>query len=156
MAFAPPALSFLGGDDDDDEDLPPLPPSASNSDKSLQESFMLSQSGTFKTEDFKLNKAGLVMQDISEEAGGGSTGSPTVHSALEIKSIDELETLGELGRGASGVVYRARHTPTGAIVAVKQVPILEKPKRDQIVSELRIMRQHVACPWLVPVSTIMK
>jgi len=31
---------------------------------------------------------------------------------------------------------------------VKQIQILEKAKRDQMVSELRIMRKH-KCPWLV-------
>ena len=150
---APPMLLNIGGSDDEGDGLPQLQPSAS--DRSLQESFMLSQSGTFKTEDFKLNKTGLVMQDISAEGGGspdrgaGSGGSPSGANGLEVKDISELETLGELGRGASGVVYKARHTPSGTIVAVKQVPILEKPKRDQIVSELRIMRQH-QCPWLVP------
>lgn len=152
---APPMLSFLDGSDDEADGLSNLPASAQGSDRSLQESFMLSQSGTFKTEDFKLNKTGLVMQDISAEGGSpdrgaGSGTSPGSMHGLDVKDLAELETLGELGRGASGVVYKARHTPSGTIVAVKQVPILEKPKRDQIVSELRIMRQHLACPWLVP------
>ena len=62
--------------------------------------------------------------------------------------MDELEMLEELGSGASGTVFRARHKPTGTIVAVKQVKILEKSKRDQVVAELRIMRKHRS-PWLV-------
>jgi len=54
----------------------------------------------------------------------------------------------EIGTGASSVVRRAVHNPSGQLVAVKQIQILEKAKRDQMVSELRIMRKH-KCPWLV-------
>ena len=33
--------------------------------------------------------------------------------------------------------------------AVKQVNILDKPRRDQVVAELRIMMTHTQSPWLV-------
>ena len=62
--------------------------------------------------------------------------------------MDELETLTELGKGASGTVFKVKHKQSGEIVAVKQVTILEKGKREQIVSEMKIMRRH-QCPWLV-------
>lgn len=32
---------------------------------------------------------------------------------------DDLETLEELGRGTSGIVYKTKHIPTGKILAVK-------------------------------------
>ena len=108
---------------------------------------MLSQSGTFKMQDFKLNAQGLAFVDIgdAESEKRPAAASP---GSVEVTSMAELETLEELGSGASGVVFKMKHKPTGEIVAVKQVTILEKPKREQVVSELKIMRKH-QCPWLV-------
>ena len=71
--------------------------------------------------------------------------------ALPIGSLSELEMLEELGSGASGTVYKARHVGSSSLVAVKCVTILEKAKRDQVVAELRIMRQHtrgLGARWL--------
>merc|ERR1719246_374635 len=62
--------------------------------------------------------------------------------------VIDVQSLEDLGAGASGTVKKATHTPTGLFVAVKQIQILEKAKRDQMVVELRIMRTH-ECPWLV-------
>jgi hypothetical protein len=139
--------------DSDEDDVPPLPPtlttdlskSGLDEAKKMQESFMLSQSGTFKVDDFKINKTGLV-PDSERERPQSTAGS--AFGLLDVSKFDELETLAELGSGASGTVYKARHKPSGTIVAVKQVTILEKAKRDQVVAELRIMRKHLS-PWLV-------
>jgi len=146
----PPTLSLGGLSDDEEEDgLGTLPASLSGTGtdaaKKMQESFMLSQSGTFKVQDFNIKKTGLVPAGLSDAADcSGLDGLPGV----SINGIDDFETLNELGSGCSGTVFRARHKQSGAIYAVKQVTILEKPKRDQVVAELRIMRQH-QCPWLV-------
>ena len=59
----------------------------------------------------------------------------------------------DLGVGASGTVKKAKHKTTGMFVAVKQIQILEKAKRDQMVKELRIMRTH-ECPWLVSLCAL--
>lgn len=67
---------------------------------------------------------------------------------IDVRSLDELDFHEEIGAGATSVVRRALHVPSGLLVAVKQIKIFEKAKRDQLVSELRIMRTH-QCPWLV-------
>ena len=134
------------GDSDDENSVAPLPSlnrSSEDDAKKMQDSFMLSKSGTFKVEDFNINKGGLLAASASADAKEGSPGG-----GLEVNSIDELEVGDELGAGASGTVFRAKHKPTGTIVAVKCVTILEKAKRDQVVAELRIMRKN-ASPWLV-------
>ena len=105
-------------------------------------------SGTFKVQDFKLNTKGLTIVDEGSDSPGESAGVARAIGGIDIASMAEIETLNELGSGASGTVFRARHRTTGAIFAVKQVTVLEKPKREQVVSELRIMRKH-QCPWLV-------
>merc|ERR1740139_1792142 len=67
---------------------------------------------------------------------------------IDVQSLEELKMGDDLGAGASGTVKKATHMPSGHFVAVKQIQILEKAKRDQMVVELRIMRTH-ECPWLV-------
>jgi len=127
--MAPPGLA-LDSDGEDDHTAP-------------TESFMLSQSGTFKVEDFNISRSGLMPVGERKASPEGPA------ATIDVKSMNELDTLNELGSGASGTVYRARHKVTGEVFAVKQVTILDKPKRDQVVSELRIMMSHTHGPWLV-------
>mmetsp|Transcript_20093 Transcript_20093/g.33397 ORF Transcript_20093/g.33397 Transcript_20093/m.33397 type:complete len:367 (+) Transcript_20093:64-1164(+) len=122
-----------------------------------RDSFMLSQSGTFKLQDFAVNRHGISDGSPPHRGSAGSPGSssgpsPGSHAGnthrIDVRSLDELEMGEDLGAGASGTVRRAIHRPTGEAVAVKQIQILEKAKRNQMVKELRIMRSH-ECPWLV-------
>lgn len=104
---------------------------------------MLSQSGTFNLADFKLNKSGLTQKSVPTPQPAG-----TPQTVIDVQSLEELKMGEDLGVGASGTVKKATHTPSGQFVAVKQIQILEKAKRDQMVQELKIMRTH-ECPWLV-------
>ncbi|KAI9159487.1 Protein kinase [Blastocladiella emersonii ATCC 22665] len=54
----------------------------------------------------------------------------------------------KIGHGASATVYRARHRPTGAWVAVKRMHLPSQPRADQVVNELVVL-QSVAHPNLV-------
>ena len=128
----PPTLSGIGSDSEE-EDVP-----------GLDQSFMLSQSGSFNVADFKVNRGGLTAQSSSSPEK-----SQTSRTAASVQTMADLDTLCELGAGASGTVFKARHRTTGEIFAVKQVTILDKPKRDQVVSELRILMSHNGCPWIV-------
>lgn len=145
MAIALPPRLNLGTLSDDEDQVPPLSSggfsrSGESDARIMQESFALSQSGTFKVKDFGINKGGL-KSSMSDRAGGSGY--------LEVNSMDELEIECELAHGASATVFKAKHKPTGTTVAVKQVKILEKATRDQVVAELRIMRKHNLSPWLV-------
>ena len=151
-------LSFPGSDDEDD-DAPAKPPP--KEDLSKTGAFMLSQSGAFKVSDFQIRPEGGLMSTIDEaadisdhahpaELSASSTDLALQAHALEVTSLADLEMLNELGSGASGTVFKARHKSTGNIVAVKCVTILEKAKRDQVVSEIRLMRKHMlGAKWLV-------
>jgi serine/threonine protein kinase len=54
-------------------------------------------------------------------------------------SLDELALGAELGRGASGVVRRATHVPTGAEIALKCVRVDTHAAREALVNELRAL-----------------
>lgn len=64
-------------------------------------------------------------------------------------SLDELEPLGELGRGNYGTVTKVRHKPTGIIMAMKEIRLeLEEAKFLQIIMELEILHKCVS-PYIV-------
>ncbi len=86
----------------------------------------------------------------STGSGSGSGGSGSGVSAyrggtqrrLVVNSLHDIEALHAVGQGASGVVRRARHKPTGTIVALKVVPIdLSATKSQQVVTELKTLYQ---------------
>ncbi|TYZ58544.1 hypothetical protein PybrP1_009562 [[Pythium] brassicae (nom. inval.)] len=87
-------------------------------------------------------------------SGGGqrSAWHPRVRArfaANYLISLDELETLGLIGRGCSGHVVRARHQHTDALYAVKLVNnVHDKAKRDQMLTEIRTL-YSVESPFLV-------
>lgn len=66
-------------------------------------------------------------------------------------SIQDYETIDELGSGVYGIVYRARHRQTGQIVAVKRVQ-RSRLSSDKLVSNLRneiSIMQHIKHPNIV-------
>lgn len=99
-------------------------------------SFTLSQSGTFAKEDFVINKSGIAAVN----------GTP-VWTPPDIKLAD-LEMVEVLGKGASSVVRKAIHRPTGTPLAVKILNVFDKARRDQLVRELRTLYSSTF-PWLV-------
>lgn len=114
--------------------------------------FILSQSGAFKMEDFQIRPQGGLTGSCrdSPERRSHAISEEIDTPQLDVHSISDLEMLNELGSGASGNVFKARHRSTGTFVAVKCVTILEKSKRDQVISELRIMMSHSqGSRWLV-------
>mmetsp|Transcript_55288 Transcript_55288/g.131860 ORF Transcript_55288/g.131860 Transcript_55288/m.131860 type:complete len:349 (-) Transcript_55288:104-1150(-) len=59
-------------------------------------------------------------------------------TGLNAEDID-VDTTQLLGRGAGGVVTRAKHRPTGIDLAVKVVRVEEKAKRSQLINDLRTL-----------------
>jgi p21-activated kinase 1 len=48
----------------------------------------------------------------------------------------------KIGQGASGVVYIAFEIVTGAEVAIKQMKLAAQPKKDLIINEIMVMKEH--------------
>lgn len=64
-------------------------------------------------------------------------------------SLDELEPLGELGRGNYGTVTKVLHKPTNVLMAMKEIRLeLEETKFSQIIMELDILHKCVS-PYIV-------
>jgi len=48
----------------------------------------------------------------------------------------------KIGQGASGVVYTAIEIATGQEVAIKQMKLAAQPKKDLIINEIMVMKEH--------------
>jgi len=86
-------------------------------------------------EDFCIGKDG--MKNIS-------TGEVIVGNLCN----EDLDIGRKLGRGACGFVYEALHKPSGRKVAIKTINVHDKPRRQQLVNDLRSLVGH-NCPFLV-------
>ncbi|KAL7684925.1 putative protein kinase [Plasmopara halstedii] len=86
--------------------------------------------GMFTTKNVAVSEAGISSPDAS---------------CLHLQ--ENLERVKEIGRGASGVVYKAIHIPTLKVVAVKDVPVYGRGQRRQMVREL-----HALYSNLVPMA----
>jgi len=65
----------------------------------------------------------------------------------------ELELGQVIGHGSSGVVYAARHVPTGTFIALKvtakqSINVYERERRKQLVNDLKAL-DEIACPHFV-------
>ncbi|ETW00598.1 serine/threonine protein kinase, variant [Aphanomyces invadans] len=88
------------------------------------------------------NHGRFTTQNVSvSEAGIASPDSSCLHLQENVVRVKEV------GRGASGVVYKAVHLPTLKVVAIKEIPVYGKNQRRQMVREL-----HALYANLVPLD----
>jgi serine/threonine protein kinase len=102
----------------------------------------MSESGTFNVDGFKIRETGITEVPDRYAESGAPSSDP---SGMNMKN--DLIKLCVLGRGASGVVYKAVHIPTLRIVGIKTIPVFEQDKRHQMVRELKALYNN-----LVPIT----
>eukprot|EP00126_Sphaerothecum_destruens_P006990 Sdes_comp19628_c0_seq1m11406 len=106
-----------------------LPPQSSSNSSSLP----VDQNGNFAWHDEKLKN----FAELS------------IKGKKIICKPEELEPLGELGRGNYGTVYKVYHADTDTIMAVKAIPLdVSESACKQIVTELDVLRNS-QCPYIV-------
>lgn len=104
----------------------------------LQQSYVVTASGTFNKDDFSIQATG-----ISATPDGEGRVSTLAMSDL---MVDEAT----FGAGASGFVRKALHVPTNRVIALKSINISDKGKRDQLMTELKLLcKAHAECPNLL-------
>lgn len=55
---------------------------------------------------------------------------------------EDLDILEVIGNGASGYVYKAFHRPTNKMLALKSINAFDKPKRHQLINDLRSLHKN--------------
>lgn len=94
-----------------------------------------------------IDKVKFVKENIViEDKGIKNTNNSTNIYNLDAKDLEVNKDL--LGRGASGFVHKAIHKPTGTIIALKSINILDKDKRMQFKNDLKVLQDN-KCPFLV-------
>ena len=66
----------------------------------------------------------------------------------------QYDIIEEIGRGSYGTVYKARHTESGSIYAIKRIDLVRTNHYEKmcIVNELRILSSH-KCPFIIGFKT---
>ena len=93
------------------------------------------------------NYAASIQRSHGRNAAGAGN---YFHSQFSADKSSDLQTLSALGEGSFGVVYKANHIPTGAIVAVKVIPNAgSNPSEDEkIKGEIDIL-SRCDSPYIV-------
>ena len=105
----------------------------------------LSKSGTLHLGGFMVRESGLARSPAEprKRTGKGlsqrrhSAGSPAENDRLF--SHEDLVEINRLGKGASGIVFRALHITSFKLVAIKAVPVYDSVKRAQMITELKAL-----------------
>ncbi|KAL0482760.1 mitogen-activated protein kinase kinase [Acrasis kona] len=83
-----------------------------------------------------------------DDNGSFVNGSFAINNQWQDLRLEDLQQTTLLGQGASGVVYKALHRPTGKILALKDISVFDAEKRKQIIKELQTLYSS-SCPYLV-------
>ncbi|XP_046406278.1 dual specificity mitogen-activated protein kinase kinase 6 [Ischnura elegans] len=70
-------------------------------------------------------------------------------TTVEVEA-DDLEKIGDLGRGAYGVVEKMRHVPSGTVMAVKRITAtVNTQEQKRLLMDLDISMRTSDCPYTV-------
>jgi hypothetical protein len=144
-----------------------------NAEDSLEQSFMV-QSDAFVNADIRVSSQGLeINQQGSSSSSSSSNAAPMTpivegkqssmpSSTKEKKFIgdlnpNQLETIKELGRGASSYVQLVRDKKTNKSMALKVINVFDKNMRDMLLKEINTLykvimakvaaRKEYYCHW---------
>lgn len=129
--------------------MPKKKPLSVNTDAAAEQenrnrSFNISKTGTFIHEGEGVRISMRDGMKVDEAAYGAS--APVNRQLL--RSFDEIRMLEHLGHGGGGVVHKAEHVPTGGVIAVKTINVMDADKRHQLMRELKTLYK-ASSPFIV-------
>ncbi len=86
--------------------------------------------------------------DSSSRSGGGDIPTAATKNQIGAINADSIVCVSILGKGAGGVVWKARHKTSGKLLALKCIDISEQSKRSQLLNELHHL-YTTSCPYIV-------
>lgn len=93
---------------------------------------------------FASQESGLTRTPSKLAPGGGGGGAASDSPGPSLNMRASLVRVDQLGRGASGTVYRAVHLLSMRVVAVKEIPVFDQDKRRQMVMELKALYANLS------------
>lgn len=136
--------------------------------QNMNDSFQISNSGIFNSENISISSKGLRIdadsngrnsarshngdtpsnRDSDQPNSARSVTSPSGSQIFNVSRKD-LVDLGAIGQGVSGLVKKCFHSPTLSLVAVKCISVWDKAKRHQMIRELHAFETNTQCPHIV-------
>lgn len=108
-------------------------------------SSLTTRGSTTDVPSFDIKDTCFIHKDIAFHSKGVEMKDSTKTFVVDPKELK----LGEIiGRGASSYVQRAKHVPTGTLIALKSINICDKGRRHQLAKEVKAL-YDAKCPSLV-------
>lgn len=79
-----------------------------------------------------------------------STGKLQLNNEVYDFTSEDLQDLGEIGRGAFGTVNKMIHRTTGTVMAVKRIrSTVDEKEQKQLLMDLEVVMKSNECPCIV-------
>ena len=165
---APPSYAPPAPPDDDEEPPPPIPDRPERT-KSIYTAPREEEAAPLASLNGMMGDISLLKGRTPSSESGSAGGTPLGNGAggglqrpagrrkkmSDAEVLDRLrhivsmgnpdrkyQKLEKIGSGASGFVYTATETSTGAEVAIKQMNLAQQPKKELIINEILVMREN--------------
>eukprot|EP00899_Mesostigma_viride_P012887 jgi/Mesvir1/2159/Mv16672-RA.1 len=115
----------------------------------LMASYKLTDAGTLNLLSQSCGEYNINQDGFEKRVGSPGMGRPGDADVSYKCSSSEMMVFNAVGRGASSVVRKAIHIPTHRFVALKNINVFDREKRQQMLNEIRMLCDAGGQPGLV-------